>query len=280
MQIKQAYRECEHIIKQNSATFYKAFSLLDKADRQAVYAVYAFCRIVDDIVDEGENVEQELTIFKSEYEQFLQGRYRATSAHWVALADVFQRYSMDAQAFRDMIIGQEMDLTVHRYETLAELEGYCYHVATTVGLMLLPILVPKVTPVLRENAHHLGYALQLTNILRDIKEDYQRGRIYLPQELLQQYQVSEQMLLGPEATPEFIAIWEALAAVATTEYERAEEQAELYPLRARLAVYGAAKLYAAIIEKIREKNYDVFSRKQYVDDAKKQIIIELLRKKW
>lgn len=280
MQVKQAYRECEAIIKHHSATFYKAFSLLDKADRQAVYAVYAFCRIVDDIVDEGEDVEQELRLFKAEFEQFLAGNYAETAAHWVALADVFQRYPMDQQAFFDMIEGQEMDLTIHRYETLAALETYCYHVATTVGLMLLPILVPEVTPILRENAHHLGYALQLTNILRDVAEDYQRGRIYLPQQLLREHHVSEKMLVGPTASPEFIAVWEALATRALAEYRQADEQAELYPRRARLAVYGAAKLYAAIIEKIREENYDIFSKKQYVDESKKQIIIELLRKKW
>lgn len=280
MQVKQAYHECERIIKHHSATFYKAFSLLDKADRQAVYAVYAFCRIVDDIVDEGQNIEKELASFKTEFEQFLLGNYHHDVAHWVALADVFLRYRMDAQAFFDMIAGQEMDLTVHRYETLADLEKYCYHVATTVGLMLLPILVPEVTPILRQNAHHLGYALQLTNILRDIKEDYNRGRIYLPQELLRKYHVTEAMLIGPQPTPEFIALWEEIATIASAEYNAADQQAELYPKRARIAVYGAAKLYAAIIDKIREQNYDVFSQKQYVSGSKKQIIIEMLQKKW
>ncbi|MGL6058987.1 MAG: phytoene/squalene synthase family protein [Culicoidibacterales bacterium] len=280
MDKKQAYLECEQIIKHHSATFYKAFSLLAKDERNAVYAVYAFCRIVDDIVDEGKNVEQELERFKAEFANFLGGNYDETQAHWVALADVFVRYPMDAQAFQDMIRGQEMDLTITRYETVAELEVYCYHVATTVGLMLLPILVPKVTPILRENAHHLGYALQLTNILRDIHEDYQRARIYLPQALLQTAGVNEQMLIGPKATSEFIQVWETLAAIAEREYELANQQAHLYPKRARLAVYGAAHLYAAILVKIREQNYDVFSCKQYVDAGTKQVIINLLNKKW
>ncbi|MGL5916231.1 MAG: phytoene/squalene synthase family protein [Culicoidibacterales bacterium] len=278
MEIKQAYLECEQVIKQNSATFYKAFSLLDKAERQAVYAVYAFCRIVDDMVDEGSNVAQELEAFKREFRHFLQGTYNHNQAHWVALADVFSRYQMDTNAFRAMIRGQEMDLTVVRYETLTELETYCYHVATTVGLMLLPILVPEVTPVLQENAHHLGYALQLTNILRDIPEDYQRGRIYVPQKLLRDFHVTEQMLVGPEVAPEFIQLWETLAAIAECEYEHANQQAQLYPKRARIAVYGAAQLYAAILARIREQNHDIFSKKQYVPKVKKQEILNLLQK--
>ncbi|MGL6248592.1 MAG: phytoene/squalene synthase family protein [Culicoidibacterales bacterium] len=278
MQVNQAYFECKQIIKQNSATFYQAFSLLEKADRQAVYAVYAFCRIVDDIVDESSNAEQELVKFKVEFENFLIGTYDQTQAHWVALADVFSRYQMDTNAFRAMIRGQEMDLAVVRYETLAELETYCYHVATTVGLMLLPILVPEVTPVLQANAHHLGYALQLTNILRDIPEDYQRGRIYVPQKFLRDFDVTEQMLVGPEAAPEFIQLWETLAVIAEREYEYANQQAQLYPKRARIAVYGAAQLYAAILARIREQNHDIFSQKQYVTKVKKQEIINLLQK--
>lgn len=280
MTTQEAYEICEQIIRKHSATFYSTFRLLEKQDRQAVYAIYAFCRIVDDIVDEGRDVRVELEQFKDEFESFLLGEYSHHQAHWVALHDVFVKYPMDSKPFYDMIVGQEMDITISRYETLKELETYSYHVATTVGLMLLPVLVTQVTDETIQSAYDIGYALQLTNILRDIGEDLGRNRIYIPNEILYAYGLDVKAIEQKVVTPEFIEVWESLAKIAEFHYDRAKRYADAYPRRARIVVFGAAQVYRAILTEIRRKNYDVFTTKNFVSVDEKQQIIQMIQEKW
>lgn len=276
-QLARAYQHCETIIAHHSKSFYKAFSLLAPADRKAVWAVYAFCRTVDDIVDEGTNPAVELAQFTFEFERFLAGHFDRSHLMWVALEDVFKRYDMDALAFRDLITGQEMDLTIHRYDTVDELLHYCYHVASTVGLMLLPILAPTKINELRESAISLGLAMQITNILRDIGEDFDRNRIYLPQQLMHQCQLAEMSLQLKEVTPSFIEVWEHLAERAERYYEQAFQFMHVYPSESRMAVHSSALFYRHILSAVRLSGYDVFSEKRYVsDDAKKRILQQLL----
>ncbi|WP_083573933.1 phytoene/squalene synthase family protein [Rossellomorea aquimaris] len=274
--VNEAYKQCENVIKHHSKTFYKAFSLLPKDERNAVWAVYSFCRRVDDIVDEGRNPEAELVLFKAEFDQFLKGKYDAANPSWIALDDVFGRYEMDAKAFHDLIKGQEMDLTINRYESLDELLDYSYHVASTVGLLLLPILAPGKTEVLRDGGVSLGLAMQLTNILRDISEDLDRDRIYLPQELMRKHGVTECMLRAGVVEDSFINLWEELAAHAESLYGEAFKTMQEYPLSSRIPVKGAAYLYREILPTIRSKKYKVFGQKLYVDDeTKKEIVVGL-----
>ncbi len=125
--------------------------MLPSKQRKAVWAVYAFCRQVDDIVDEGCNPEIELQQFESEFARFKNGELLNESAMWVALRNVFEQYEMNVQAFDDMITGQRMDLVKKEYDTLDEVKTYSYHVASTVGLMLLPILAPTTHKELEED---------------------------------------------------------------------------------------------------------------------------------
>lgn len=276
MELKQAYNHCEKIIAENSKSFYKTFSLLPKEKRKAVWAVYAFCRTVDDIVDEGEQPEAELAAFKRDFQQFQGGAYNREDPMWVALADVFSNYAMDEEAFSCLIAGQEMDLTIHRYETLDELLNYSYHVASSVGLMLLPILAPDKVEQLEEGAVSLGYAMQITNILRDINEDLGIGRIYLPKEIMGQYGLAEQDLEQGVVSPKFIAVWENLAEIAEHHYQQAFSTIHEYPLSSRLPVKGAGMVYREILSTIRNKQYDVFREKHYVPDESKQAILSYL----
>ncbi|KSU57253.1 phytoene synthase [[Bacillus] enclensis] len=274
--VKEAYKQCEVVIKHHSKTFYKAFSLLPKDERNAVWAVYSFCRRVDDIVDEGRNPEAELVLFKAEFDQFLKGEYDAENPSWLALDDVFGRYEMDARAFHDLIKGQEMDLTINRYETLDDLLDYSYHVASTVGLMLLPILAPGKTDVLKDGGISLGLAMQLTNILRDISEDLDRDRIYLPQELMRKHGVTECMLRAGVVDDSFISLWEEIASEAESLYAEAFKTMKEYPLSSRIPVRGAAYLYREILPTIRSKKHKVFGQKHYVDEeTKKEIVVGL-----
>lgn len=276
MDLKEAYLYCEEVIAANSKSFYRTFSLLPKAKKKAVWGVYTFCRTVDDIVDEGDNPAVELESFKQEFNEFLQGNFDSENPTWVALADVFDRYDMEAEPFHALIKGQEMDLTIKRYYSVEELLTYSYHVASTVGLMLLPILAPNKIQVLHEGAIALGHAMQITNILRDIGEDLKIGRIYLPAEVMQKNGFAEEELYSGTVSPEFIAMWEEMAELAEHYYRSAFETIHEYPMDARIPVKGAGLVYKEILTTIRAKNYNVFNEKHFVPDESKKAILACL----
>lgn len=276
MNLNQAYRFCEEIIAANSKSFYKSFSMLPKESRKAVWAIYAFCRTVDDIVDEGVDPAAQLTLFKKEFHNFLSGDFDPMNPMWLALSDVFHNYDMDAEAFKSMIEGQEMDLQHRHFQTLQDVLGYSYHVASSVGLMLLPVLAPGKTGVLKEGAIALGYAMQITNILRDIDEDLQMGRLYLPAELMEKYNLGLDDLRRGAVTPAFISVWEEMADEAEHQYRKAFETINEYPVSSRIPVKGAGMVYREILSTIRKKDYNVFGQKHFVPDQSKQRILACL----
>lgn len=277
MHLNHAYQLCEKLIKQHSTSFHKGFSVLPESEKNAVWAVYAFCRTVDDIVDEDTNLEQvkkNLARFSAEFEQFLTGNYDPNHFAWVALADVFARYPMDPEPFRHLIDGQRQDLWKHRYETMEELEHYCYLVAGTVGLMLLPILAPGYTEEMREKAIRLGYAMQITNILRDVAEDYRRGRIYLPQEWMKRFNYQETDIpLGVKADG-WKPLFDALAEKAEQYYEEGLSAIHLYPRSSRLALAGASLIYREILKESQRRGGDVFSERVIVSNWRKMMLVK------
>lgn len=270
---EKAYDYCEGVIQQGSKTFYKAFSLLPKADRQAVNAIYTFCRCLDDTVDESPNPKESLTAFLSEFERFRSGE-RIEQPLWLALRDVFDRYDMEEMPFLELAEGMRWDITKSRYRTLEETERYSYLVASTVGLMLLPILAPG-RKDLKEGAIQLGIAMQLTNILRDVGEDARRNRIYLPGELLERYGVSDESLLRGNPTGDFSDLWESIALRAEELYDQAATTFPSYPSESRRSLRAAALLYRGILDAVRLNHYDVFTKRAYVSNLQK---IKLLTK--
>ncbi|WP_227395788.1 phytoene/squalene synthase family protein [Jeotgalibacillus aurantiacus] len=273
MELTKAYKECENIIKEHSKTFHRAFSLLPGDQRRAVWAIYGFCRTVDDIVDESEFPEEELRIFEQEFANFLNGHVDSSNARWVALADVFSKYDMNVQAFQDMVKGQKMDLAHRDYRTIDDVLDYSYHVASTVGLMLLPVLAPDNEKELRESAVQLGYAMQITNILRDVGEDLERNRVYLPKDVMNRHQYSEERLYERIGGEQFNAVWEELAGLAEQHYDAAMAKMHLYPVYSRPPVKGAAVLYRAILDEIRKNEYNVFTVKNYVSSREKDRLL-------
>lgn len=216
MTLESDYKYCEEIIKENSKTFYKAFSRLPKRKSQAIYAVYAYCIISDDIIDE-ENDLDRLVEHKEELELFEKERAK-DSPLWRVLQDVFENYEMDIEPFYDMLEGQHKDAHFQDIDTEEELDKYCYYVAGAVGLMIIPILAEKHHSKLRQTAIMLGKAMQLTNILRDIGEDYRKGRIYLSKEKLNQYDYTEDDLAAGIIDDRFKALWESYAKEVTNSY--------------------------------------------------------------
>ncbi|WP_416149618.1 phytoene/squalene synthase family protein [Salipaludibacillus sp. HK11] len=276
MLVNDAYIQCRNVIEYHSKTFAKAFHHLPKKKRQAVWSVYAFCRQADDIVDEGMNPQYELQMFKNQLDIFAQGELPEPSFLWIALDDSFKQFNFDLAPFYEMISGQEMDLRKNRYETVKELLDYSYHVASTVGLMLLPILSPMNQAQLKESAISLGYAMQLTNILRDIGEDFDRNRIYLPHDLMRKHGYTETMLSSRQVNDAFILLWEDLATQAETYYEDALECVNLYPINARMPVKAAAHFYKGILNSVRVNHYDVFHKRAVVSSEEKREILSAI----
>ncbi|ADU32221.1 phytoene/squalene synthase family protein [Evansella cellulosilytica] len=278
MEISVAYKMCQQVMEHHSKSFSKAFQLLPLEKRQAVWAIYAFCRTVDDIVDEGTNPVTELNDFKTNFEQFRNGTIDESDYLWIALNDTFSKFDFDIQPFLDMVKGQEMDLYKSRYNTMEELEQYAYYVASTVGLMLLPILSPENKEQLRPSAISLGLAMQITNILRDIGEDLDRDRIYIPKDLRDKHNYTDTMLANKEVNPAFVRMCEELSNIAEQNYEKGLANIELYPQFSRLPVTLSAYYYKAILTSIRQNNYDVFGKRAYVTTQQKQHILKMVAK--
>ncbi len=269
--VTNAYLVCEQTIQGGSKTFYKAFSLLPRQDRMAVYAIYTFCRHLDDTVDESATPKESLAEFLEEFRLFRSG-HSINKPLWIALADVFKRYEMDETPFLELAEGMRWDIEKNRYHSLEETEKYSYYVASTVGLMLLPILAPKQND-LRESAIQLGIAMQLTNILRDVGEDAKRGRVYLPKDWMDQYGVTTESLLTGTPSGDFAGLWEALALRAEYLYDAATPSFDRYPKESRRALKVAALLYRGILDAARDNQYDVFTKRAYVSRWQKMKLL-------
>lgn len=277
MQLMLDYWRCERIIRKASKTFYAAFSKLpSRQERQAVYAIYAFCRLADDCVDEQEDPTA-LSRFETEFQMAIAQSNKASHFMWRALQDTLHKYPTSLTPYQLMIEGQRMDLEKVIYNTMDDLIVYCERVASSVGWMLNPVLAPLHQDQLHECARSLGIAMQLTNILRDIGEDYQRGRIYLPHQWMAKHHYTADDLSHAIINSNFKNLWESIAQVAELHYDRAAEDFHYYPLASQLVLRAAAVLYRDILNACRSANYDVFTRKNFVSTERKLLLIEEIR---
>jgi len=194
------------LVRKSRSSFYYSFLFLPRPKRDAIYAVYALCRAVDDVADDAGDMEakaQRLKGWREELDRCYAGR--PTHPITRALRDCLSRYPIPKGYFEELIAGVEMDLTLTRYRTFADLTRYCYRVASVVGLICIEIFGYR-REATKEYAINLGLALQLTNILRDLKTDGRRGRIYLPQEDLERFGYREDDLLHCRYTPGFFPL--------------------------------------------------------------------------
>ena len=273
--LEHDYQYCERIIQKHSKSLYFAFSKLPKEKAQAVYAIYAFCRLADDSIDEAvsrEDQEKALTYMTEELNKFEAGN---ESDHPIlrALRDVFNRYDMSIQPFYDQLKGQEMDYYFKQPATLEDLETYSYYVAGSVGLMLLPIIASKNHHTLKDEAVALGVAMQLTNILRDVGEDYQKNnRIYLLSELMKKERYTEEDIAGQHINESFIMIWETLATRAEALYDVFNQSISLYDEDSQFPVLLSAKVYGGILDAVRTSSYDCYSKRNQTSARKKMAL--------
>ncbi|MER2173885.1 MAG: phytoene/squalene synthase family protein [Carnobacterium sp.] len=278
--IKQDYQYCEQIIKHHSKSFYYAFSRLPKAKAQAIFAIYAFCRRADDSVDLVETTEEQLlavTNLEEELSLFEQGN-PIDHPIWRALTDVFKRYNMSIEPFYDQLTGQKMDIEFAEPRDLSELETYSYYVAGSVGLMLLPVLASQSDKDLTQLAIKLGIAMQLTNILRDVGEDFQKiDRIYLPIAELTTENYTKKDLEQRIINANFIRIWEKLAQRAEYLYDEVQEDFRYFDEDSRLPVKLSSAIYRGLLDAVRKNNYDCFNKRNYVSPLEMQRIYKSIK---
>ena len=260
------------ITKSSNTSFYYSFSLLPRQKREAIHAVYAFCRYTDDIVDEGTD-EHSKVIRLRRWRMELGRALRGTSSYPLLnqLSATARKFNIPVDHFYDLIRGMEMDLMKTRYETFEDLRHYCYLVASTVGLMCRQIFGYR-NDSTRDYAVNLGIALQLTNILRDIKEDARRGRIYIPAEDLRRFGYSEEDLLACRYTPEFVNLMRFECDRASAYFDMARAALGNEDKRFFFAARIMWSIYAHTLERIKRSNYNVFERRISIGGLMKVLI--------
>jgi 15-cis-phytoene synthase len=266
------YARCAEITRRASSNFYYAFMLLPRARRRALYSVYAFCRFVDDVADDGgiNNAAAILARWREELNKVFAGTpSRAISR---ALSENVRRFKIPRRYFEEVIDGVEMDLTQHRYATFADLCLYCRRVASAVGLICIEIFGYR-NQSARVYAQRLGIAFQLTNIIRDVSEDAARGRIYLPLEDLARFDVSEAEILNSVYSSQFRQLIEFEAQRAREYYRGAEEALADEDRGSMLAAEGMRLIYASLLERIARADYRVFDRRMSLSTPRKLYLV-------
>lgn len=265
--------QSKQIAKESNSSFYYAFSLLAKPKRDAMNTVYAFCRKTDDIVDEGDEPEElkyeRLRKWRIELEKALYGR--SDSHLFNKLAAIIKQFNIPIDPFFELIAGMEMDLQRKRYGSFEELVQYCYRVASTVGLMCIEIFGYK-NKSAKDYAVNLGLAMQLTNILRDVKKDSEKGRIYLPQNDIMNFHYSDQDIFNKKYDANFVSLMKFEADRAKGFFTKAnqaldfEDKPSLFPARAMQHIYHR------LLTKLEVENFDVFNKKIKVGTFEKAAI--------
>jgi phytoene synthase len=263
------YEQCRAYTKIYAKSFYFSSFLLPREKRNAAYSIYTFCRLTDNIADL--NSHQDISICEKKFnllEDFIMRLYNSSAADnekSSAFADTLRKYKIPAKYLIELIEGVKMDLSKSRYETFAELECYCYKVASVVGLIMTEIFGYSNKSALRY-AVYLGKAMQLTNILRDIGEDYKMNRIYIPQEELDCFEYSEKDIENSVVNPNFKMLMKFSIDRARTYYELASHGIKyLTDDGSRTTVVLMMKTYSAILDEIENHDYDVYSSRRYVN---------------
>lgn len=275
-ELEAAYKFCQQTTRVHAKSFYFSARFLPAHKRQAIYAVYALCRQVDDAVDTLEHPTEAAGRAAIEnWRQQLEAVYRGaddsqiTSPVLYAWRDMLPRYAIPFELPLELMRGVVTDTHKNRYASWSELKLYCYRVASVVGLMVTPIFGYRGGAETLRCAEALGYAMQLTNILRDVGEDARLNRIYLPQEDLREFAVSEQDVMKGRVSEDFKRLMSFEIKRAREFYREAEKGIPMLDKDARFTVLLAARIYAAILDEIEAADYDVFTFRAHTTLRKK-----------
>ncbi len=284
--LAQSYEECHRIARSSHSNFYYAFFILPKKRRDGLAALYAFMRLVDDVADKGNDLaaqQRGLAKWRAALDEAVHTNGRANTIALPgaaevlpALVDTMRRYNMPARYLHDLISGAEMDLTVKSYPTFDRLREYCYRVAGTVGLTCTHVFGFRDARAL-DLAEKLGLAFQLTNIIRDLRDDYAMRRVYLPDEDLAQFNVKPEDFARGEATP---GVRELLRFEAQRAWQCYEEGAALLNLvepESRAALWLLVHTYSALLARMEDLDFAVFGERVCLSKAEKLVFVAKAR---
>ena len=272
----ESYALCKDFNKRHGTTYYWSTKVLPADKRPHVHALYGFCRYADDIVDDlgpvpiaereaalasfGERFFRDLTVGAS------------TDPILMAVVDTVHKFPIDPECFRRFLRSMTMDLTVEKYETWEDLLHYMDGSAAVIGEMMLPILEPHDAAAFG-HARDLGNAFQLTNFLRDVNEDLDRGRVYIPQEDVRRFGVD---LSRRECTPQFSELMKFEIARSRSLYASADNGIAMLPNRSARCIRAARVLYSRILDRIEQQQYDVFAKRASVSTVQKALMVARL----
>lgn len=306
-QLKQSYKACDRIMADRAKSFYQAFHLLPVDRFEAVTALYAYNRYVDDLVDNDllDRSADEILKRLDELERLLKSQFVLDEAidkeiseyfnrleWWPAFEHTLQHYEIPVEALIDQIRGQRMDMEDFQINTAEDLVSYSRHVAGSVGIMMLPLLLKNREDVsrldLQKACLDLGVGMQITNILRDVGEDYRKyKRIYLPARLREDYGIDESLIANlawSQATDKevvkqipqrFVDLWESLSSLADQHYASITSYLSYFHPAARFPILAAASVYHGIADAVRDASYNCFTRRNYTSHLKR---LELITK--
>jgi phytoene synthase len=260
--LAEAYLWCKQYTKERTKNFYYAFAVLPECKRNAIYAAYAFSGYVDDIADE-------LTDRAEQEQQLAQARSRLRACYdgrregplFTALGGAVDDFAVPIEYFEELVNGVEMDFTVNRYASWAELYGYCYRVASMVGLICTSIFGTKTHAHARDFAVDLGIGVQIVNIIRDVREDAERGRVYFPQDELASQGLVDAEILAATYDERFAALMRQQGERAHVYFRSGKRLLPLLDLRSRMCVNVLQGVYGEILKRIEAHRYDVMSRR-------------------
>ena len=264
-----AYRYCKKITKKYAKNFYIASITLPSRERLGIYASYAFCRVCDDIADEEFSVQQKKEMFAHTKQLLRESKTsQVTDPVFTALRDTSSYFCIPDKYFEEIIEGVEMDLNHVRYQNFDELRNYCYKVASVVGLIAIKIFGYK--NLKAENyAIDLGVAMQLTNIIRDVKEDLQKNRIYLPLDEITRFGYTTQELKNQVLNESFQNLMQFQVSRARKYFDSGLQLIPLISPRSRICLELLWNIYSAILDRIEKSGYNVFQEKHSLNTLEK-----------
>ncbi|MBI3207842.1 MAG: phytoene/squalene synthase family protein [Candidatus Solibacter usitatus] len=271
--VEVSYAWCADVARRRAKNFYPSFLLLDARRRRSMCAVYAFMRVCDDLSDEpGEKTMEVFEDWRVQMQSALQGGGLDSHPVWPALHDTVTRYKIPHEYLHQMIDGVAYDIAFRRMNTFEELYAYCYRVASVVGLTVVHILgfrSPDALPL----AEKCGVAFQLTNILRDVSEDFGNGRLYLPAEDLTRFSVAESDLAGQRVSEPLRNLLQFEAARAKQYYRDAMPLLDLVEPSGRAMLRAIIEIYSRLLLLIESENYEVLGRRLSVSKPRKLWIL-------
>lgn len=281
-ELRNAYAHCRYITQTHAKTFYMATRFLPNHKQRSIFAIYALCRYIDDLVDETNDLIQQkrvspdkLTDLLSDWQHKLEHAYATGEADnpiLIAFADTLRTFHIPKKYPLELMDGVCMDLTKNRYENFQELWDYSYKVASVVGLMTSEVFGYTSEEAI-PRAIDLGIAMQLTNILRDIGEDLRRDRIYIPSEDLNRFNLTEADLFNHVSDERFTALMTFQIERARSYYQNADEGIEMLNQDSRLPVYLARHNYSRILDRIEKGKFEVYQKRAHLSAAQKFAIL-------